>query len=252
MCTMSWHDRAGGYRIFFNRDERRERAPELPPAVDERNGSRFIAPRDGEAGGSWIAVNEHGVSLCLLNGFPDGAVVPDAAGRDYTSRGALPVSLIELHATSSIAERLRALDLRCYRPFQLVAFAPAGSGLFADWSGTTLEIEENRPRTRPLVSSSFYTESVRDSRAAVYRELVEGGEPGSPEAHRAFHASHTPERGPHSPCMHRPDARTVSFSGISVDGEEVRFYYAPHSPCRGLPEAPVLRIARRPLHAPTQ
>ena len=249
---MSWHDRADGYRIFFNRDERRQRARERPPVVDERDGTRFIAPRDGEAGGSWIAVNEHGLSLCLLNGFPEGVAPSATDGRSYTSRGELPVSLIGFHTTSSIAERLRSLDLRYYRPFVLVAFAPAATGLVADWSGATLELEEHRPRTRPLVSSSFYTESVRDSRVAVYRQLVEGRETGSAAAHRAFHASHTPERGPHSPCMHRPDAHTVSFSGISVDRDEVRFYYAPNSPCRGLPGAPQLSLARRSAHAPTQ
>ena len=59
----------GTFRLFFNRDERRTRRPAIPPAVHRKGDTRFIAPRDGDFGGSWLGVNEHGVSLCLLNGY---------------------------------------------------------------------------------------------------------------------------------------------------------------------------------------
>lgn len=62
--------------------------------------------------------------------------------------------------------------------------------------------------------------------------------------HLAYHRRHEPEAGPHSPCMHRPDARTVSFSWIEVDENEVRFRYVPSSPCVGEP-GPATKLPRR-------
>ena len=97
----------------------------------------------------------------------------------------------------------------------------------------------------PLVSSSFCTEEVRASRIAVFGELCGAvRDADRAAAHLAYHASHRPERGPHSTCMHRQDASTVSFSSIEVDGTRVRFHYAPHSPCRGVPDQPLAVLSR--------
>ena len=63
MCTVTWIRVAGGYELFCNRDERLERGPELPPSVLERAGVHLVAPRDSDFGGTWIAVNEHGIAL---------------------------------------------------------------------------------------------------------------------------------------------------------------------------------------------
>ncbi|MDT8321298.1 MAG: NRDE family protein [Xanthomonadales bacterium] len=69
MCTLSWKPQAGGYVLRFNRDERRERSPAAPPAALQRGGMRFLAPRDGAAGGSWLLVNAAGLSIGLLNHY---------------------------------------------------------------------------------------------------------------------------------------------------------------------------------------
>jgi hypothetical protein len=245
VCTLSWLDTSDGYQLFFNRDERRERGPEVPAALRRRGRTRFVAPLDGDFGGTWIAVNEHGLSVCLLNGFPAHGAATGDPRREYTSRGSLPLSLIELDCCTDISRNLLDRDLAPFRPFVLVAFAPGGAGLTARWSGAGLDIEDQRPAEQPLVSSSFYTEQVRASRVAVFRELVSWAAHADPAAgHLAFHASHLPERGPHSPCMHRPDASTVSFSRIEVRDREVAFHYTPRSPCRGLPAEPSAVLGR--------
>jgi len=246
VCTLTWHDRAAGYRVFFNRDERRERKPGLPPEVRESGGTRFIAPQDGDFGGTWIASNEHGLSVCLLNGFPAGAAAPARARTEFTTRGELPRLAIALASSAEVAAWLNAHDLTRFRPFLLVTFEVGGAGLVADWSGIALSIKCGRPVEQPLVSSSFYSEEVRRSRVAVFRDFErQSAGSAEPAMHLAFHASHRPAEGPHSPCMHRPDASTVSFSQVEVDARQVRFHYAPHSPCRGLPAGPGVRLARR-------
>ena len=68
MCTVTWIYEPGGYHLLCNRDEKKDRAPALAPRIHQRGWVRFIAPVDAQFGGSWIAVNEFGVSVCLLNG----------------------------------------------------------------------------------------------------------------------------------------------------------------------------------------
>ena len=96
-------------------------------------------------------------------------------------------------------------------------------------------------------------EAVKDEgRITVEARLIQA--PGAPTVpyrqaesrserlHLEYHASHHPSSGPYSPCMHRPDAETVSFSQIEVTPRRVRFHYVPHSPCLGLPRAGVVTL----------
>jgi len=46
-----------------------------------------------------------------------------------------------------------------------------------------------------------------------------------------LHRSHKPERGAFSICVHRADARTVSYTEISVSNERVSMNYVDGSPC---------------------
>jgi hypothetical protein len=248
---LTWHDTAEGYRVFFNRDERYERGAAVPPSERRSVGGRYLAPLDGDAGGTWIAVNEHGLTLCLLNGFPEAGAAEAPPARGFTSRGAIPLLAIACRTPAAVGERVRAAELACFRPFVLVAFAPGRAGLVARWSGVGLAIDPHRPAEPPLISSSFCTDEVRASRRTVYGEVCGAARESAPlAAHLAFHASHRPERGPRSPCMHRPDAATVSFSRVDVSRSAILFHYAPHAPCRGLPGAPAAVLPRAADGAP--
>lgn len=73
--------------VAANRDEKLER-PAVSAAVLRADGPRILGGRDLLAGGTWLAVNDHGVVAGLTNR-------PSAAGRDPTkrSRGELPLAL---------------------------------------------------------------------------------------------------------------------------------------------------------------
>src|SRR6516165_698509 len=86
MCTVSWVHQRGGYHLLCNRDEKLTRGTAFAPALIERGGVRFIAPIDADFGGTWLAVNEFGISLCLLNG--DAGTAPSGA-TPRRSRGLL-------------------------------------------------------------------------------------------------------------------------------------------------------------------
>ena len=48
-----------------NRDELLDRPSEPPSVIEEEPG--VVAPRDAEAGGTWIGYNEHGVLVAITN-----------------------------------------------------------------------------------------------------------------------------------------------------------------------------------------
>ena len=97
MCTVTWCRTGVGYEIFFNRDERKTRKAARPPSIQRLHGTRYLAPADGDAGGSWIGANEFGVSLALLNNYPAAGREP-APGR--ISRGLLLLSLMDAESAA--------------------------------------------------------------------------------------------------------------------------------------------------------
>jgi hypothetical protein len=62
---------------------------------------------------------------------------------------------------------------------------------------------------------------------------------------RRFHASHLPARGPLSPCMHRAEAATRSFTLVTVDRERAGIAWSSGPPCRSEPVR-ALSLARAP------
>jgi uncharacterized protein with NRDE domain len=101
--------------VGANRDERLDR-PAQAMTILRASGPRIIGGLDEEAGGTWLAVNEHGVVAGLTNR-------PSPDGRDPTkrSRGELPLALAEhrdaASAVQDFTERFRPSD---YNPAWLV------------------------------------------------------------------------------------------------------------------------------------
>src|SRR4051812_10645584 len=66
MCTLTVATGSDTYRMAMNRDEKIARGAGVPPEMHEFDGTRAIYPNDGD-GGTWIAANESGIGLALLN-----------------------------------------------------------------------------------------------------------------------------------------------------------------------------------------
>jgi uncharacterized protein with NRDE domain len=86
--------------VAANRDELYER-PAVPMAVLRAAGPRVVGGRDLLAGGTWLAVNEHGVFAGLTNR-------PVPTGRDPSrrSRGELPLALASHRSAAAAVESL--------------------------------------------------------------------------------------------------------------------------------------------------
>jgi len=242
VCTLTWHRTGGGYHLFVNRDERRERRPAQPPRALRAGALAALAPADGDHGGTWIAVNARGVSASLLNGPPP--ELPHGSDTaTYVTRGQVPLRLVAAESAATARALLSGLDLGAFRPFVVAVLDPREM-FVAHWTGAELTLDAAPPRP-PLVSSSFATAAVRAERTALFARLVPDGAEGDPvERHLAFHRSHDPRPGPCSPCMHRPDARTVSRSWIDVGPTEIRFRYVDGPPCLAAVEPAPVRLSR--------
>lgn len=217
MCTVSWlRESDGGYKLFCNRDEKRTRKAAIAPQLQTARGARFIAPLDAECGGTWIGVNEHGVSICLLNRY-------DRAARGRVSRGLLVLDLLgsrsAIEAVQSAAER----DLGEFSPFTLAVLEPASPTALCVWDGAVPQIFPDADALIPLVSSSRDQKGAEKARKTVLQQV---------ESLEHFHRAHMDGPSAYSPCMHRDDAETVSFSRVNVSASEISLSYSPAPPCR--------------------
>lgn len=226
MCTVSWLHQDSGYQLFCNRDEKRTRRPASEPRMLTREGVRFLAPIDGDFGGTWIAVNEFRLSLVLLNRAPSSAA--------KLSRGLLPMNLIRSRSLAEVSGTVAASDLSGFAPFALAALEPDMPAMLFHWNGRDLMVSPDAERHMPLVSSSFDPQRVKQERDDEFRRLRDQPEGLRAGTLLAFHRSHQPGRGPYSPCMHRGDAETVSFTWVTVSPSETSLYYAPGPPCSSL------------------
>lgn len=227
MCTATWLRTRDGYEVFFNRDELATRKPALPPVARVREGVRLLAPEDGDAGGTWIGVNEHGVTVGLANG-PESPPAP-------RSRGQLVLDLLASASVAEVGRKLAAVDPSRHRPFALFAIEPGGE--LGIWSSDARTIER-RPGAAEgaiLVSSSRDPERARRERTDLLERLARANGGLDAKLLAAFHASHEPERGPYSPCMHREGASTVSLTHVVVGDGGIEMEYRAGSPCESGP-----------------
>lgn len=227
MCTVSWRHEAQGYQLCCNRDEVNTRQTAFPPAVEEREGVRFIAPLDPDRGGTWIALNESGLTVCLLNGA-NLTMEPPRALLGTRSRGWLVPRLAAERTIAGMVAYLETVTLEDYSPFTLVMLGPGGQTRLGEWDGWSRRFEMDLATCGLLSSSSFDSAGARRYREEMFRAHVRRG--GSLAE---FHGSHGEGANAYSPCMHRTDAETVSFSRVEVGADRASLFYAPGPPCLG-------------------
>ncbi len=243
MCTMTWFVNEGGYELFFNRDERLTRSRALPPSVQasadslQEQGVTYISPTDSDAGGTWIASNEYGVTVCLLNHYQFEQI---ESYKNWVSRGEIVREFSRITELSQAELLFKDMVLDDYRAFRMFIITPNGENRLFVWDGHLARIERNV--TKPKSSSSVDAKNVKAQRKQLFSDLNLADSKSSQD-YINYHSSHTPDRSKNSVCMHREDAQTVSMSHVTVTPEQVAFRYADGSPCEvSLSDAVVLPL----------
>jgi uncharacterized protein with NRDE domain len=241
--------------IAANRDERLDR-PAVAMTVLREAGPRVLGGRDELAGGTWLAVNEHGLAAGLTN-------QPSAAGRDPSkkSRGELPLAFAaHRYAADAVAAVAAGLNPADYNPCwmlvgdrqSLFSVGLAGTGgPQVEQLGPGVHVLENAPLPAPSAKADLVRRLVSDGRAAqpdhgpaatqaVLDAVLCGHEP-------AVAAPRTDDTGRvwpaeiSAPCVHTPEYGTRSAMTVCLPAEGVPVVrVADGRPC----EVPFLDVTR--------
>jgi hypothetical protein len=196
-------------------------------------------PVDPVSDGTWIAVNDAGLVLVLLNVTPLAGAAP---GR--RSRGAIIPGLLASDSLAAAARQTGRLNPAEFAPFRLVLIRDDGvAEVYWDGVNRTDTPPEALTNPRMFTSSGLGDPLVERPRQRSFEEFVAIG--FDPAAQDAFHRHRWPGREHLSVCMSRPDARTVSFTIIEIGADAATMAYSPEAPDRGVSPT----VARLPLHA---
>jgi hypothetical protein len=237
MCTVSWAKRPNGYCLFFNRDESLERPVGLPPEVNSLGDSRFVCPGDPVGGGTWLLVNEHGMSLGLLNYYE--------AQMDYEpiepkSRGLLPIAFANCQTLADIESSILEADFAPYPPFHLLAVSADAAARLITWDGKTKSIHHPNLEDLPISTSSFETEEVINLRKELFKQQVLP-QMEQDEVLEEFHSHKKPAPDTHAVLMTRSNAKTVSITQVNVEKKQATMSYRNRPDDSDYLESPIVK-----------
>jgi uncharacterized protein with NRDE domain len=226
--------------VGANRDEVLER-PSRSMTVLSEAAPRIIGGRDEQSGGTWLAVNEHGVCAGLTN-----QPLGDAKDPTKRSRGELPLAAVQ-HATAEagVEELLREHDPGDYNGAWLLV-GDRTSLYFVDFTGSPASARPLAPgfhvlENRALGEPSLKVDLVHDMLGAPV-----GGD-AVVEAFRRVLADHRIPEGDERPnagsCVHLDEFGTRSSCLVRVGASPSalpRVWVADGPPC----ETPYTEVSR--------
>ena len=235
MCTVAFVPTArGGYLLAHNRDERRSRPRGLPPRRFLRDKIAVLAPRDPEGGGTWIAVNACGITLCILNAEEKN---PGRLPEQPRSRGLIVWDHLAARSLNELRSRFHPAvgDLSDVRAFHVVAVEPGSSRRPARvarvrWDGVQVRWDD-RETAALFVSSGVDPQGALHDRRASWGRLLRARSQPDVESLSNWMTSHEPKRGATSVCVHRRGVATVCRTIISADGANIAMHYKAGPPC---------------------
>jgi hypothetical protein len=227
MCSLSFLPHSKGAFLAMNRDELNSRPIAHPPALQHCGILTAIYPAE-PGGGTWVGVNECGLSLALLNwNFR-----PDSGHLERESRGRVIPLLLGKSTPRESAAMLESIDLGRTNPFRLIMALHQERHLSEwMWDGDSLH---SRPHT--WTRNHWFSSGVDEAGAERSRCSVMGDAESEPDADSQewilrLYRSHLPERSAYSICMHRADASTVSLTTIDLTDSRAQMSYIAGSPC---------------------
>lgn len=228
MCTVTFIPRRAGFCLAMNRDEQLTRPMALRPRTAIIGGRRVICPTE-PGGGTWIALNDRGNCLALINWYS----VSRRAGPGAVTRGRIVQSARVADTSRAVEAALGSLPLERVNPFRLIGVFPATREV-CEWRWDLHELTRagHGWQSRQWNSSGFDEPTAQRLRSRAFRAALCQGSVGTLAWLRRLHRSHAPQCGPFSTCMHRADAATVSFTEVCVTRQRATMRYWPGSPCQ--------------------
>ena len=217
MCTVTYIPVNNGFVLTSNRDEAPQRKT-FPPGIWKLDNAGSIkAPKDGEKGGTWIAVEEEGRTACLLNG----AFEKHHRNPPYAmSRGALIPMAFKAESFFHFYKNLHPEGME---PFTLILIDSDLQVL--KWDGEKIQIQYLSMKQPHLWSSAtLYSEEEHKHRVGVFNEFLETTEEKDIDQILHLHGL----EGKDDFVLRHPEVQTVSITQVVVRGSKAEMnYYQP-------------------------
>lgn len=220
MCTVTFIPGRDQIYLTSNRDEKHFRSPALVPGVYPFESGRIVFPKDGDAGGTWIAAHENGNAIVFLNG---GFVFHQSAPPYRKSRGLILLDLID---SATPYNSFQVINLNNIEPFTAVIWDD--QHLFeCRWDGEqkyAIELD----RTQPHIWSSvtLYTEETIVKRKGWFEKWLASHPSPTRDEILAFH-QFTGDGDKHNDLMMNRDGITftVSITGLVLADNLINMHY---------------------------
>ncbi|MGZ5254263.1 MAG: NRDE family protein [Flavitalea sp.] len=220
MCTVSFIPQGDRIYITSNRDEKSSRKAALVPEFYNMNTGRIAFPKDGHAGGTWIAIHENGNALVFLNG----AEKKHEKKQSYRkSRGVILLELIDSEDPITI---FRSIDLHNIEPFTAITWSD-GQLYQCRWNGVEKEILEKDITTSHIwASSTLYSDEVIGKRRKWFNDFLSDHPEISQQDVLDFHM-YTGDGDTHNDLrINRGGVdMTVSVTSLLIENENISMRY---------------------------
>jgi len=220
MCTVTFIP--GRDKIFLtsNRDEKNFRSPALPPRIFEFDSGKILFPKDGDAGGTWIASHENGNAVVFLNG---GLVFHRSAPPYKKSRGLILLDLID---SATPYNSFLAINLTNIEPFTAIIWDD--KHLFeCRWDGE-LKHQQEMDKTISHIWSSvtLYDEEIISKRKSWFDNWISNNNEPLQKEILDFH-QFTGDGDSNNDLLMNRDGKvfTVSITSMAIGDEMINMQY---------------------------
>ena len=192
----------------------------LPPEIYSVNGRNLLYPKDGAAGGSWIAVNEQNSTAVLLNG----GFVKHRVNPPYRmSRG---IILLEVVQAANPVLHFQQMDLAGIEPFTIIHFNNQLHQL--TWTGDVKHRRQLDP-SKPNIWSSvtLYEQPVIAKRERWFAAFIDKNPIPDQESILDFHMNTGDGDKQNDLVMNRDNKlTTVSITSVEIMDQHCSMKYA--------------------------
>lgn len=211
--------------IVANRDEFLSR-PSARPRLWRGERIPFVAPRDLEAGGSWLGVNAHRLFVAITNSRK----IPSQEGK--VSRGGLVVKALGYRKASHAAEAICALDGSSYNGFHLVI--ADGESAFIVWGdGKKVHRSQLGPGIFVVTEAGFEGQTEREKLVSSFMR----GLPKEPPSIGALEKlTQTHAEDPFDGVCNHADSfgyGTKSSTILKLLDDDISIWHCDERPCEG-------------------
>jgi hypothetical protein len=220
MCTVTFIPGKDSLYLTSNRDEKDWRTDALEPAIYNFSSGKMIFPKDGDAGGTWIAGHENGNVVIFLNG---GLKAHSPSPPYRKSRGLILLDLLDHYTPYN---SFLAINLNNIEPF--TAIIRDNKHLFeCRWDGQQKyhhELAINAPQIWSSVT--LYNEEVIKKRNKWFNEWTTANARPNQEDILNFHQI-TGDGDPNNDLLMNREGKvfTVSITSIQINNTSLRMNY---------------------------